>query len=84
MRKITDLLVGCKFAVKYAINFTLAFIHNSVLFIPFAFLLLILAIMIALFCLPFAMVVLSLWVLKMMISRSIAIVYNLREKRLNS
>ena len=84
MRKITDFVNGCKFAVKYGFNFALAFIHNSVLFIPFAFLLLILAIMIALFCLPFAMVVLSLWVLKMMISRSIAAVYNLREKRLKS
>lgn len=84
MRKITDLLVGCKFAVKYAINFALAFIHNSVLFIPFAFLLLILAIMIALFCLPFAMAVLLMWVLKMMISRSVAAVCNLRKKRLNS
>ena len=84
MRKITDFLVRCKFAVKYAFNFTLASIHNYVLFIPFAFLLLILAIMIALFCLPFAMVVLSLWVLKMMISRSIAAVYNLRKKKLNS
>ena len=84
MRKITDFVNGCKFVVKDDINFALAFIKHSVLFIPFAFLLLILAIMIALFCLPFAMVVLSMWVLKMMISRSIAAVCNLRKKKLKS
>ena len=84
MRKITDFVTGCKFAVKYAFNFALAFIKNSVLFIPFVFILLILAIMIALFCLPFAMVVLSIWVLKMMIYRSIAAVYSLRKKKLKS
>ena len=81
---MTDFVNGFKFAVKDDINFALAFIKHSVLLIPFAFLLLILAIMIALFCLPFAMAVLSVWVLKMMISRSIAAVYSLSKKRLKS
>lgn len=75
MRKITDFLIGCAFAILYAICFVVAFIYNSILFIPFASIVIILAIVIGLFCLPLAIVVLSIWIL-MMIARSIVDVYD--------
>ena len=74
MRKITEFLIGCAFAVLYAICFVVAFIYNSILFIPFASIVIILAIVIGLFCLPLAIVILSIWIL-MMIARSIVDVY---------
>ena len=74
MRKITDFLIGCVFVILYAICFVVAFIYNSILFIPFASIVIILAIVMGLFCLPLAIVVLSIWIL-MMIARSIVDVY---------
>lgn len=74
MRKITDFLIGCAFVILYAICFAVAFIYNSILFIPFASIVIILAIVMGVFCLPLAIVILSIWIL-MMIARSIVDVY---------
>ena len=74
MRKIADFLIGCAFVILYAICFVIAFIYNSILFIPFASIVIILAIVMGLFCLPLAIVILSIWIL-MMIARSIVDVY---------
>lgn len=70
MRKITDFLIDCTFVILCAICFVVAFIDNSILFIPFAFIVIILAIVMGLFCLPLALVILSIWGL-MMIARYI-------------
>lgn len=70
MRKITDFLIGCAFVISYAIYFVVAFIYNFILFIPFASIVIIPAIVIGLFCLPLAIVILSIWIL-IMIVRSI-------------
>ena len=75
MRKITDFLICCAFVILCAICFVMAFIYNSILFIPFASIVIILAIVMGLFCLPLAIMILSIWVL-MMITRSIVDVYN--------
>ena len=74
MRKIADFLIGCAFVILYAICFVVAFIYNSILFIPFASIVIILAIVMGLLCLPLAIVILSIWIL-MMIARSIVDVY---------
>ena len=74
MRKITDFLIGCAFVILYAICFVVTLIYNSILFIPFASIVIILAIVMGLFCLPLAIVILSIWIL-MMIIRSIVDVY---------
>lgn len=74
MRKITDFLIDCTFVILCAICFVIAFIDNSILFIPFAFIVIILAIVMGLFCLPLAIVILSIWGLfwlLMMIARYI-------------
>ena len=79
MRKITDFLIGCAFVISCAIYFVVAFIYNFILFIPFASIVIIPAIVIGLFCLPLAIVILSIWIL-MMIARSIVDVYGFAKK----
>ena len=79
MRKITDFLIGCVFVILCVICFVMAFIYNSILFIPFASIVIILAIVMGLFCLPLAIVILSIWIL-MMIARSIVDVYGFVKK----
>ena len=79
MRKITDFLIGFAFVILYAICFIAAFIYNSILFIPFASIVIILAIVMGLFCFPLAIVILSIWIL-MMIARSIVDVYDFVKK----
>ena len=74
MRKIADFLIGCAFVILCAICFVMAFIYNSILFIRFASIVIILAIVMGLLCLPLAIVILSIWIL-MMIARSIVDVY---------
>ena len=83
MRKIADFLIGCAFVILYAICFVIAFIYNSILFIPFTSIVIILAIVMGLFCLPLAIVVLSIWIL-MMIARSIVDVYDFVKKYFKS
>ena len=79
MRKIADFLIGCAFVILYAICFVIAFIYNSILFIPFASIVIILAIVMGLFCLPLAIMILSIWVL-MMIARSVVDIYDFIKK----
>ena len=79
MRKIADFFICCAFVILCAICFVVAFIYNSILFIPFASIVIILAIVMGLFCLPLAIVILSIWIL-MMIARSIIDVYDFDKK----
>ena len=74
MRKINDFLVRCALAAIYAICFVIAFMCNSILFIPFASIVIIFATLISLFCIPAAIVLSLIWVL-IMIARSIVDVY---------
>ena len=83
MRKIADFLIGCAFVILYAICFVIAFIYNSILFIPFASIVIILAIVMGLFCLPLAIVILSIWIL-MMIARSVVDIYDFIKKYFKS
>ena len=83
MRKIADFLIGCAFVILYAICFVIAFIYNSILFIPFASIVIILAIVMGLFCLPLAIVILSIWIL-IMIVRSIVDVCGFAKKYFKS
>lgn len=65
--KMNDFLFGCALSIIYTIWFSIYFAYHSILFIPFAFIAIICAIAIGLFCLPIAIVVLLFYVLMMII-----------------
>lgn len=83
MRKITYFLGDCAFVILFAICFVVAFRCNSILFILFAPIVIILAIVMGLFCLPLAIVILLIWIL-MMIARSIVDLYDFIKKYFKS
>lgn len=58
MRKIRDFFAWCASYIVYAICFAISFIYNVILYIPFAFVVIICAIVICLFFLPLAIVIL--------------------------
>ena len=67
MRKTNDFLFGCALSIIYTIWFSIYFAYHYILFIPFAFIAIICAIAIGLFCLPIAIVVLLFYVLMMIV-----------------
>ena len=83
MRKIANFLIECILKIMYVIFFSIAFICNSILFVPFAFIVIILDIIIGLLCLPIAIVFLLIFILSI-IARSIVDVYNFSKKYFKS
>lgn len=70
MRHITKFLLGCLLAIFYTILFAFAFTYNSILFLPFASIIIIVAIVLGMFCTPLAIVLVIIWIVSM-IARSI-------------
>ena len=80
MRKILDFCGVCILGLIYAIFLSIAFTYNSILFLPLASIIIIIAIIIGLFCFPVAIAVLIIWCL-VMIARSIIDVNKFRNKK---
>ena len=62
MRKIANFLIECILKIMYVIFFSIAFICNSILLVPFAFIVIIFDIIIGLLCLPIAIVCIFLYI----------------------
>ena len=65
MRHIAKFLFNCLFTIFYAFIFALIFTSNSILFLPFAFVLVILGIILGAVCTPFAIMLIIGWIMSM-------------------
>lgn len=75
MRHITKFLLGCLLAIFYTILFVFAFTYNSILFLPFASIIIIIAIVLGMFCTPLAIILVIIWIVSM-IARSVLDVWD--------
>ena len=75
MRHISKFLFNCLFTIFYAFIFALIFTSNSILFLPFAFVLVIIGIILGAVCTPFAIMLIIGWIMSM-IANSILKAWN--------
>ena len=65
MKHIAKFLFNCLFTIFYAFIFALIFTSNSILFLPFAFVLVIIGIILGAICTPFAIMLIIGWIMSM-------------------